>query len=151
MVDGSGASGGPRGVAPAALIALGTSLGCAAGCWFFGSPRAALFSLFGAAAGAATQGVAVWFLLRSLNQATVRFLGAFALASLFRVAGGALVVLLALAFELPEPSGFFAGFVTLYVALEVVTDVWLVRGLRRPEAPDREADQSGRERQRADR
>ena len=131
MAEAVGASGETHDVRFVVIVAVVTTLACVVGCWRLGSPRSALFGLFGAGCGVLTQGVAVGFLLRNLGRATVGFLGAFALASLFRVLGGALVVLLAFVCEVPERAGFFAGLATLYVALEVVMDVLLIRSLKR--------------------
>lgn len=91
----------------------------------------ALVALAGAVVGALIQGTAAWLLLRRREAAMVGFLGAFALAGLARLLGGAVVVIAVLAAGLPLPGAFFAAFAAQYVVLEVVTDVLFVRAERR--------------------
>lgn len=130
--------GDPGPLRPLAGIAAIVALGCLACCWILGTPGAALAGLIGALGGTLTQGVAVFLLVRSMDRNVVGFLGAFALASLLRVLGGVLLVLLPFACGMPERAAFVAGFAAEYVVLEVSSDVLLVRSLRRTDRTENE-------------
>ncbi|MFH0946601.1 MAG: hypothetical protein V2A76_15515 [Planctomycetota bacterium] len=130
--------GNPGPLGSLAWVAAIVALGYLAGCWILGSPGAALAGLIGALGGILTQGVAVFLLVRSVDRNVVGFLGAFALASLLRVLGGVLLVLLPFVCGMPERAAFVAGFAAEYVVLEVTSDVLLVRSLRRMDRAENE-------------
>lgn len=116
----------------AAFAALLASAGLAL---LAGGIAAGISAAAGALCGAGVQSGAAILLLRRRPPGMLWSLGAPALSSLVRVVGGAVVVTATLALGVPAPLAFLAGFGALYVVLEVVTDLLVVKRENRSNRP----------------